>query len=73
MEKAMFAPLIANYPKAKPLAAALVEAAAEQGAGAKELEVACELALAAYRKSAEAYRPSVAQVKGEVKAALESF
>ena len=73
MKKAIYGPLVGVYPNAKPLARALIEAAAEQGAGARELELACELVLAAYHKAADAHRPSVTQLKGEMEAALESI
>lgn len=73
MEKAIYGPLVRVYPKAKPLARALIEAAAEQGAGEKEIEVACELALGAYKEAVAARRPSVAQLKSEMEAALESL
>jgi len=73
VEKAIFAPLIAKYPKAKPLAVALVEAAAKQGASVREFEIAFELVKNAYLNPVERCKPSIAQIEGEMKAALESL
>lgn len=45
-------PIYKAYPKVKPLALALIAAAAEQGATAEEFELACQMVKARLEKSA---------------------
>lgn len=59
------------HPKAKPLAMALVEAAARQGASAKELRLACVMAQEAYRLAMDNSRVPVTEFERDAKAALE--
>jgi len=47
----MLKPVFEKYPKAKPLALALIAAAAEQGANAKELKIACDVAINSYEEA----------------------
>ncbi len=67
---AIYAPLIRKYPKAKPLAQTLVAAAAAQGASARELEIACKLAMEAYEFAMDHSGVSLTQFQSEAEAAL---
>ena len=69
----IYTPLIEMNPKAKPLAQTLIAAAAEQGANAEDLELACKLAVMAYRKARANSSVPLAMFESEVKAALDSI
>ena len=71
MNRVMLIPLLREHPKAKPLAMALIAAAAEQGASTEDLRIACELAQGAYREAMDNSRFPVTQFESDAKAALE--
>ena len=71
MNRVMLSPLLREHPKAKPLAMALIAAAAEQGASTEDLRIACELAQGAYREAMDNSRFPVTQFESDAKAALE--
>ncbi|WP_298032128.1 hypothetical protein [uncultured Dysosmobacter sp.] len=73
MSAVLLRPLIENHPKAMPLAKTLVAAAAEQGANAGELELACRLAIEAYRKARDNSGMELSHFESEAKAALDSI
>ncbi len=56
--------------RAKLIARAMIEEAAEHMAGEKELKLAYELALAAYREAAEVHTQSVAHIEEKIEAAF---
>ena len=69
MNRVMLIPLLREHPKAKPLAMALIAAAAEQGASTEDLRIACEQG--AYREAMDNSRFPVTQFESDAKAALE--
>ena len=71
MERILMSPMSKAHPKAKPLAMALVEAAARQGASAEELRLACVMAQEAYRLALDCSRVPVTEFERGAKAALE--
>lgn len=63
-------PILARNPKAKPLALTLIAAAAEQGASAEELRIACDLAIRAYEEARDNSAVPLSAFQGEAEAAL---
>jgi len=68
----IYSPILKRNPKAKPLALALLAAAAEQGANLNELRYACEFAIDACESVMRSV-PTITQIEGEAKAALDSI
>lgn len=63
----IYTPIAKRYPKAKPLALALITAAAEQGASIEELRYACEFAIDACEKGRNASVPTISLFSCEAK------
>ncbi len=69
----VYTPLIKRYPKVKPLARTLIEAAAEQGANTEELKLACDMAQEAYRSAMDQSAVLLSKFEGEAKTSLDRF
>ena len=61
----IYEPIDRKYPKVKPLAQALVQAAAEQGATMEEFELACERIKGEFERKASGILVSELQGDGE--------
>lgn len=66
-------PVLEMNPKAKPLARALIAAAAEQGVSMEELRLACELAVSACQTARDKSAAPLSELKREAEAALDSI
>ena len=73
MNRALYRPLAAAHQSIRPLAAALVKAAAEQGATLEELRIAAAMALDAYSEAMDRSTIPLAEFESEAEAALDSI
>lgn len=71
--KLKYKPILMMYPKAKPLAQTLIAAAAEQGASMNELELACKLALEAYREALDNTNASLAEFQSKAESSIDGL
>lgn len=69
----MYTPLLEDAPKAKPLARSLIAAAAEQGAKLEDLQLACDLALKAYKKAMDQSCVELSKFERDAQAALDGI
>ena len=69
----IYTPILQRNPNAKPLARALIAAAAEQGASPEEFRIACDLAIQVFQAAAADSITTVSLLKGKAEAALERF
>ncbi len=69
----IYTPILRKNPKAKPLAKTLVAEAAQQGASAEELRIACDLAMMAYEEARDNSTVPLFAFRSKAEAALDSM